>query len=312
MKLNWKEWTKNRKLLIGGLAAVLVLGIAIYAAGNSESNNQDKDARTHESSSSDSHQKTEDSSQKSVDGNTKDDEKADENQQTASVSSGAEAGRQWVAQYEELMKRKEQEATQKETEKEEFSLPYSIPMSSLVVKNMISYSGIYLEDGSDEEISDVATILIENTGDQGIEYADIEMRAGSETLHFIGTAIPPKSKMIIMAKDRAPMPSEPVTQCSAAVTDGSDFSMSEDLVQVTEGEDHAVILKNVTEEEIPMVRVFYKFYMEEQDTYVGGITYTIKAEDVEPGVEYEMLPSHYSGDGESKILMVRTYASKEE
>ena len=86
--------------------------------------------------------------------------------------------------------------------------------------------------------------------------------------------------------------------------------MSEDKVQVEESGEQSLTVTNLTDEDIPAVRVFYKFYMEDEGTYVGGITYTAKLTGLSAGGSQTVSPSHYAA-GSSRVMMVRTYDSAE-
>ena len=88
------------------------------------------------------------------------------------------------------------------------------------------------------------------------------------------------------------------------------FEMSEEQVQVQENGDQSLTVSNLTNEDIPAVRIFYKFYMEEEETYVGGITYTAKLTDLKAGESRKITPSHYVS-GYSRVMMVRTYDTAE-
>ena len=69
---------------------------------------------------------------------------------------------------------------------------------------------------------------------------------------------------------------------------------------------HEQTVPNLTDQKIPAVRIFYKFYMEDEAAYVGGITYTAKITNLDAGTSQTITPSHYL-KGSSKIMMVRTY-----
>ena len=97
-----------------------------------------------------------------------------------------------------------------------------------------------------------------------------------------------------------------LTGCTADVAELEAMEMSEDQVRVTDNGDNSLTVTNLTQEPIVCVRVFYKYYMEDLDVYVGGIAYTAKVTDLQPGEEVQIIPSHYAA-GSSRIVMVRTY-----
>lgn len=51
---------------------------------------------------------------------------------------------------------------------------------------------------------------------------------------------------------------------------------------------------NLTGEEIPCIRVFYRFYIASDDVYIGGITYTSKILSLAAGETTTITPSRYA------------------
>lgn len=187
----------------------------------------------------------------------------------------------------------------------EVSFPLTVSGTSLSVRSISSYDGIYLEDGSDEEVSGVAAMVVENTGDTDLEYAYISINCDGETLEFEASDIPAGATVVIQEKNRASYQEGTYTDCSATVAETDSLDMAEE-VSVTETDDGSLLVTNLTDEEIACVRIFYKFYMEDEDAYVGGITYTAKLTGLGAGSSMTVTPSHYAS-GSSKIMMVRIY-----
>lgn len=188
--------------------------------------------------------------------------------------------------------------------------PYAIEGTELTVQNISSYDGIFLEDGSDGEVTGVAAMVVENTGDTNVEYAAITISCNGETLEFDVSDLPAGATVVVQEKNKTPYQSGTYTDCSAVVAEMGDFEMSEDQVKVEETESGSLLVTNLTDEEIPCVRIFYKFYMADEETYVGGITYTAKLTGLSAGASQTVTPSHYAA-GNSRIMMVRTYDSTE-
>ena len=65
-------------------------------------------------------------------------------------------------------------------------------------------------------------------------------------------------------------------------------------------------MTNISGVDIPCVRIFYKFHMEDVDVFVGGITYTAKLENLAADETRTVRPSHYA-KGNSRIVMVKIY-----
>lgn len=193
-----------------------------------------------------------------------------------------------------------------EVEKEEITFPYTVPNSNLVIQSISGYDGIFLEDGSDSNISGVASAVVKNSGKTAVEYAKITITSGDGTLEFQVSDVPSGAYVVAQEVNKASYKSAGYTDCTADVAELSALEMSGDKVKVEENEDGSLTVSNLTDKEIPCVRVFYKFYMDDEDAYVGGITYNAKLTGLTAGGSQKVVPSHYSA-GYSKVVMVRTY-----
>jgi hypothetical protein len=94
--------------------------------------------------------------------------------------------------------------------------------------------------------------------------------------------------------------------CSAEFATMEAMELSQGMVRVTETESGSLLVENLTHEDIPRVRIFYKFYMYDTGVYVGGITYTAKIDGLKAGSSRVITPSHYLS-GYSKVVMIKTY-----
>lgn len=186
------------------------------------------------------------------------------------------------------------------------SFPYVIPGTNLTIEKIFGYDGIFLEDGSDSEVSGIASIVLRNSGETDVEYADITLDGDGGTLSFKISDIAAGSSVIVQEANKSGYTGGAYADCSADVAQVSGLEMSEDKVKVEEREDGSLTISNLTDEEISCVRVFYKFYMDEENAYVGGITYTVKVTNLEANGTRKVTPSHYSA-GYSKVVMIRTY-----
>lgn len=198
--------------------------------------------------------------------------------------------------------------TSKETEPPALSFPYSIPGTSLVVDQVNSYDGIFLEDGSDKEVTGITVIVLKNTGSIGVEYANVTMEQNGRKLEFKATAIPGGATVVVQEASAASYRSDKITECSADVALLEKFEMSTGFVKIEENSDGTLSVTNLGDQTIPCVRVFYKFAMEKGKIFVGGIAYNAKVTELKAGESQQIAPSHYAA-GSSEVLMVRTYAT---
>ena len=88
------------------------------------------------------------------------------------------------------------------------------------------------------------------------------------------------------------------------------MGMAESQVQVADNGSDGLTVTNVSGADIPCVRIFYKYYMSDENAYVGGIAYTAKLTGLAAGQTITVTPSHYAS-GASRVVMVRTYDTAE-
>lgn len=184
--------------------------------------------------------------------------------------------------------------------------PCKISEQELVIRTLDNYEGIYLEDGSDVDVSEVAVVVLQNVGDTDIEYANISISGDENTLQFETSAIPAGAYAVVQEKNRTAYQKGTYETCEAQVAELESFEMSEASVTVEETEKGSLKITNLTGKDIPTVRIFYKFYTKSVNAYIGGITYTAKITNLEAGSSTTVTPSHYIA-GKSKIMMVRVY-----
>ena len=199
-----------------------------------------------------------------------------------------------------------EESADDSEEETQISFPYTIPNTSLVIENIASYDGIFLEDGSDASVTGIYSMVLENSGDTDVEYARITLNCDDSPITFEVSDVPSGATVVAQEINKTSYQDGTYSDCSADVAESQGLEQSEDLVSVQENSDGSLTVSNLTDNLIPCVRIFYKFYMSDENAYVGGITYTAKLVDLEPGADQTIVPSHYS-QGYSRVVMVRTY-----
>lgn len=200
------------------------------------------------------------------------------------------------------------QAAQKENNVVEnvISFPYEIADSGVKLKYLNGYSGIFVEDGSDEEVKNVAALLVENTSKKAIEYGVIKLKAGEKTLEFVFSGLPADSSVIVMEAN-----GEKYDKSWKCIYEDSSFayldelSMLESDFEIKKSSDNSIVITNKTDEKIKSLRVFYKYQLDSGE-YVGGITYTVNISDLDAKESRTIYPKHFSSDG-SVIIMVRKY-----
>ena len=190
------------------------------------------------------------------------------------------------------------------------SFPYAIPGSDLVIEQVNSYDGLFFEDGSDREVSNVTAIALANMGNSCMEYVNITMKCGDTRLRFVGSTLDAGARMVILEADAKTFQNGVYSDYTAEFSTVDNLVMSSAQIYVEEDGKGGLLITNLTKEDIPCVRIFYKYYMNDVEVYVGGITYTAKLVDLKAGKSIVVTPSHYYA-GFSKVLMVKTYDTKD-
>lgn len=197
---------------------------------------------------------------------------------------------------------KDPEPTYVQTGNQE-GLPCNVKYTPLVVRQLAGYDGPYLENGTEEELTGVAALVVENTGTIGIEYVQLVINQGQRELVFDATYIPPRGTVLILEKNRQPYTRDAVTGCRCRTLIPGTFDWEKERILIQPGEGFSMAVTNLTEETMPYVRVFYKQHEGGSDLYVGGITFSAVIPDLQPGETREITPYRYA-HGYSAVVAV--------
>ena len=182
---------------------------------------------------------------------------------------------------------------------------YNAPDASLTIQRINGYSGMFIEDGSDKEVKNVAAIQVKNTSKQVVEYAQIELYNGDKKLVFEVSTLPANSSAVVMEKSKTTFDSSKnVTYGKSTVAYTDKLEKSSDI-KYKVLDNNGIEVTNKSKKDIACVRVFYK-YKSEEGYYVGGITYVGKVNNLKAGTSETIYPSHFATDG-GQVMMVKTY-----
>lgn len=190
-------------------------------------------------------------------------------------------------------------------EKTGIKFPHKVSGYDMVIEKLAPYDGLYVEDGSNEKISDVAMLLVRNDGEYPIEYTKISVEYGSESLLFEISALPVGESVVAQEKNGKSIPKGIATSGTTLVVQRADMQMS-DKVSVKDNGDNTLTVTNLTDKTIPTTRIFYKYYMKDENIYVGGVAFTSRITRLAANQSIVIHPSHYSSES-SRIVMALTY-----
>ena len=141
------------------------------------------------------------------------------------------------------------------------------------IVDVAKYTGAYMEDGTNEVLSGLLMIVVQNTGDKDIQYAEIEMPVNDKIAYFKLTTLPAGESMVVLEKSR--MKYERANYTSAVSRNVALFqtpmSLCKDMVEI-QTHNGTINVINVSGADIEgNVIVYYK--NSSADMLYGGITY---------------------------------------
>lgn len=175
----------------------------------------------------------------------------------------------------------------------------------LMIQDIGSYTGVFMEDGSDEIVSRVLMIVVKNTGDRTLQYAEITLEGECGTANFTVSTLLPGASCVLLELDRMEYPGEDAFTASRARNVAffqEEPTMCADKIEI-QTLNGAMNITNVSGEEITGdVVVYYK--NSSSDMFYGGITYRVR---ITGGMQVDeikqIISDHFSATG-STILFV--------
>ena len=200
------------------------------------------------------------------------------------------------------------ENNKEEEKKSETAAPLLWDLGNrLCVTNIGSYTGIYVEDGSDEEVSDILMLKLENRGEEPVEYAVLQMQINDEIAEFTVSALMPGAEVILLERNRMEFDSSfdytktPISCVNyAKYLNALELHKDQLNIQLLDG---AVNVTNISDTDISgNITIYYK--NKDNGVYLGGIAYRISIEGgIGAGEISQKMASHISAV-DSDILFV--------
>ena len=166
---------------------------------------------------------------------------------------------------------------------------------SILCERYSSFSGQYVEDGSDIPVENVAAVLVTNQTKEFLDLATIEYEIDGRQATFVVTGLPAGKSAWVMEKNQM------------TITKGEEFkyidkttAFKSGVVKTTDkitlsAEGNMLTAVNNTDEKLEGVFVYYKT-LHTDGNYLGGITYMTTFGDLEPGEKKTELAGHYDKD----------------
>ena len=178
--------------------------------------------------------------------------------------------------------------------------------SGLRIVDIGAYTGMYMEDGSDEGVSDVLMCIVTNEGDRAVEYAQLQLHDGEKDIPFTLTALLPGRSVVLLAQDKTAYDKE--ASYTATVAESVAFfanepSLQADRLQI-QGLDGGMNITNISKEDITGDVVIYYKNVAADGLLYGGITYRTRISGgIKAGELKQGMTEHFSVSG-SEVLFI--------
>ncbi len=163
----------------------------------------------------------------------------------------------------------------------------------LRIASVGKYAGIYLEDGSNDAVSDLMMVVLQNQNSKDLQIARISLTFGDKTAEFEVTNLPAGETVVVLEKNRMAYTD---VKCNQATLSNVAFfpeamSLCEDQLEIT-GQKGKLLVKNLTDTTMGEIYIYYKSTA--PNALYGGITYRAKIDaGVEAGAMASVNSLHY-------------------
>lgn len=189
--------------------------------------------------------------------------------------------------------KKESDDTAKVTEDDTVIVGSGATSADLYCLEFNTFSGVFLEDGKNQEVENVAAILVENRSKAFLDRATITYKYGDKDAVFLLTGLPAGEKCWVMEQNKLVVDGKHSFEFETCVTAFKEDAVlsTDELLKTTE--DNVITLKNISDKKLSNVCVYYKNTLDDGN-YFGGITYMMKFGDLEPGDSATKESAHFS------------------
>lgn len=184
------------------------------------------------------------------------------------------------------------------------AFPCVVEGTELVALSLISYEGPFLEDGGDSEVVDVAALLLRNSTGKHIRDALIKVKQGEKTLMFELSHLPVNGEILVIEKNRQPFSGDTISGCEG-VARSVDHNGWNDRFLFTPSGQRGLVVKNLTEQKLEDVVVYYKTYYAPAGFCVGGITYSVRIGTVSQNEDVQLLPYPFVAEGSAVVWVTQ-------
>lgn len=178
--------------------------------------------------------------------------------------------------------------------------------SGLRIVDIGAYTGMYMEDGSNEVVSGVLMCIVTNEGDRAVEYAQLQLHDGKRDIPFTLTALLPGRSVVLLAQDKMAYDKDAAytaTMAESVAFFANEPSLQADRLKI-QGLDGGMNITNISDKDITGDVVIYYKNVAADGLLYGGITYRTRISGgIKAGELKQGMTQHFSVKG-SEVLFV--------
>lgn len=172
-------------------------------------------------------------------------------------------------------------------------IPAVMLTEELRIDELKSYTGKYVEDGSDASVESVAAVKLTNTGEKNYQILEFTVTTNKDTYSFKASSVHAGEVYTILEKDKKAIKDGEKIE-SAELTSTVDYSaepsIPSDSLELYET--HGVLnIKNVGEQDFNSVVVYFK--QTDENGFFGGITYRTSFDSIKAGEVKQFNSEHF-------------------
>ena len=158
------------------------------------------------------------------------------------------------------------------------------------------YSGEFVESGRDEPVTDVAAILVTNKSDKYLDYAKLVYEVdGNEAIFIVSGLNAGKSAWILENKGLKATEDSKFVFVKAVTPAYKDHVVRAPKELEIKFANGMLMVKNITDETLQSVVLYYKV-VHTDGNYLGGKTYMVRIDALEPGQSAQTDAGHFKED----------------
>ena len=173
----------------------------------------------------------------------------------------------------------------------------------LIIDYVGAYTGIYMEDGSNETVTGLMMVILKNTSEKDLQLARFTLEYADFTAEFEVTNLSAGASVVTLERNRRDAAGEPKSaKLSTVVFFQEKMALLEDKLELS-GSAGTISVKNISGEDISgNIWVYYKYSA--TDIFYGGITFRAKITDGLKAGESTKIPAGHYNPNSVQIVCV--------